>query len=99
MSKKITIDAGPLVDRLNIKAESPYQQASLENLLNTGFPTAKVEAWKYTRIDALLESDFKIVDNFGQSFRWLKIKDVKEEDMTFPIDKFVIRKLKQTIDV
>ena len=43
--------------------------------------------------------DFKIVDNFGQSFRWLKIKDVKEEDMTFPIDKFVIRKLKQTIDV
>ena len=61
MSKKITIDAGPLVDRLNIKAESPYQQTSLENLLKTGFPTTKVEEWKYTRVDTLLESEFKIV--------------------------------------
>jgi len=42
--------------------------------------------------------DFKIIDNWGQSFRWVKIKDIKENDITFPIDKFVIRKLKQTFD-
>lgn len=42
--------------------------------------------------------DFEIVDNFGQSFRWIKIKDLKEDDITFPIDKFVVRKLKQTFD-
>lgn len=40
--------------------------------------------------------DFEIVNNLGQSFRWVKIKDLKEDDITFPIDKFVIRKLKQT---
>lgn len=42
--------------------------------------------------------DFKIVDNFGQSFRWVKIKDLKDNDITFPIDKFVVQKLKQTFD-
>ena len=42
--------------------------------------------------------DFEIVDKFGQSFRWVKIKDLKEDDITFPIDKFVVRKLKKTFD-
>lgn len=42
--------------------------------------------------------DFNIVDNIGQSFRWVKIKDLKEDNITFPIDKFVVRKLKQTFD-
>jgi len=42
--------------------------------------------------------DFEIVDNLGQSFRWVKIKELKEHDITFPIDKFVVRKLKQTFD-
>jgi ADP-ribose pyrophosphatase YjhB (NUDIX family) len=42
--------------------------------------------------------DFEIVDNLGQSFRWVKIKELKEDDITFPIDKFVVRKLKQTFD-
>lgn len=42
--------------------------------------------------------DFEIEDNFGQSFRWAKIKELKEDDITFPIDKFVIRKLKETFD-
>lgn len=40
--------------------------------------------------------NFEIVDNFGQSFRWVKIKDLKVDDITFPIDKFVVSKLKQT---
>lgn len=42
--------------------------------------------------------NFEIVDNFGQSFRWVKIKDLKVGDITFPIDKFVLSKLKQTFD-
>lgn len=42
--------------------------------------------------------DFEIMNNLGQSFRWVKIKDLKEGDITFPIDKFVVRKLKQTFD-
>lgn len=42
--------------------------------------------------------DFKIVEGLGQSFRWVKIKDIKEDDITFPIDKFVVRKLKQTFN-
>ncbi|MCY1719749.1 NUDIX domain-containing protein [Prolixibacteraceae bacterium Z1-6] len=42
--------------------------------------------------------DFELVDGFGQSFRWVKIKDLKEDDLTLPIDKFVVNKLKQTFD-
>jgi ADP-ribose pyrophosphatase YjhB (NUDIX family) len=42
--------------------------------------------------------DFEIVNNWGQSFRWLKIKDIKENDFTFPIDKFVVNKLKRTLN-
>ena len=32
----------------------------------------------------------------NQSFRWKKIKDLEESEITFPIDKFVVRKLKKT---
>ena len=42
--------------------------------------------------------DFEIMGELQQSFRWVKIKDLKEDDITFPIDKFVIRKLKETFD-
>jgi ADP-ribose pyrophosphatase YjhB (NUDIX family) len=42
--------------------------------------------------------DFDITNNLKQSFRWVKIKDLKEDDITFPIDKFVVRKLKQTFN-
>lgn len=42
--------------------------------------------------------DFVVKNNFGQSFRWIKIKNLEEADVTFPIDKFVVRKLKQTFD-
>ena len=43
--------------------------------------------------------DFKIGGEQTQSFRWEKINTLKEDDFTFPIDKFVVRKLKQTFDV
>ncbi len=42
--------------------------------------------------------DFEIKNNHGQSFRWVKIKKLKEDDITFPIDKFVARLLTQTFD-
>lgn len=38
--------------------------------------------------------DFEIGSNITQSFRWVKINELKEDDITFPIDKFVVRKLK-----
>jgi len=31
----------------------------------------------------------------AQSFRWMRIRDLKEEDVTFPIDKMVIRNLQK----
>ncbi len=43
--------------------------------------------------------DFKIGGPKTQSFRWEKINTLKEDDITFPIDKFVLKKLKQTVDV
>ena len=39
--------------------------------------------------------DFEIGGPVTQSFRWVKINELKEEDITFPIDKFVVVKLKQ----
>ncbi len=42
--------------------------------------------------------DFEIKNNKGQSFRWVKIKELEEDEITFPIDKFVSRKLKETFD-
>lgn len=29
----------------------------------------------------------------SQSFRWIKLKELKEEDFTFPIDKYIVVKL------
>ncbi len=42
--------------------------------------------------------DFEIGGAQTQSFHWVKIKTLKEADITFPIDKFVVGKLKQTIN-
>jgi ADP-ribose pyrophosphatase YjhB (NUDIX family) len=37
--------------------------------------------------------DFSEMRNGNQSFRWLKIKSLNEDEFTFPIDKFVVSKL------
>lgn len=39
--------------------------------------------------------DFDISKNEFQSFRWAKIETLSEDDLSFPIDRFVLRKLKQ----
>jgi len=38
--------------------------------------------------------DFKETVERSQCFRWIKINEIKEEDISFPIDKFVVNKLK-----
>jgi Fe-S cluster assembly protein SufD len=60
VSKSITIDAAPLVERLGVDAANEFQQECLNRLLSSGFPTTKIEEWKYTRIDGLLETPFSI---------------------------------------
>ncbi len=40
--------------------------------------------------------DFEKMENGSQSFRWVKLKNLKTEDMSFPIDKFVAMKLATT---
>lgn len=42
--------------------------------------------------------DFEKMENGSQSFRWIKIKNLNIDEFTFPIDKFVVRKLKNYID-
>jgi hypothetical protein len=39
--------------------------------------------------------DFQENNNGNQSFRWIKINNLNEAEITFPIDKFVAGKLKQ----
>ncbi len=38
--------------------------------------------------------DFEVSQNEFQSFRWAKIETLSEDDLSFPIDRFVLRKLK-----
>ena len=38
--------------------------------------------------------NFKKVEEGSQSFRWVKINEINEDDISFPIDKFVVEKLK-----
>lgn len=38
--------------------------------------------------------DFEKMENGNQSFRWIKINSINEDEFTFPIDRFVILKLK-----
>ncbi|MEI7491990.1 MAG: NUDIX domain-containing protein [Bacteroidota bacterium] len=40
-----------------------------------------------------IKNDIPAVDG-AQSFRWLKISELKEEDFTFPIDRFLVSKIK-----
>ena len=38
--------------------------------------------------------NFEKMENGNQSFRWVKINDLKEDEFSFPIDKLVCSKLK-----
>lgn len=38
--------------------------------------------------------DFEKTENGSQSFRWVKLNDLKTDDLSFPIDKFAANKLR-----
>ncbi len=42
--------------------------------------------------------DFMGMINGSQSFRMVKIEELRDEDLTFPIDRFVLRRLKADIN-
>jgi len=44
----------------------------------------------------VVKNDFPAVDG-AQSFRWLRISELKEDDFTFPIDKFIVGKIKKEL--
>lgn len=52
------------VESLEIPQNSPQKQA-YENLLQLDFPTTKSEYWKYTRINKIANSKFKIKSEVG----------------------------------
>ena len=41
--------------------------------------------------------DFEEMKNGSQSFRWMKLKNLKTDDLSFPIDKFAVQQLLTTI--
>ncbi len=43
--------------------------------------------------------DFREMKNGKQSFRWTKLSQLTEDDVTFPIDKIVLRKLISSFSV
>lgn len=48
---------------------------ALENFEKLGFPTKKLEAWKYTSLDSILKNDFSIFPDRGRS---VELADVKK---------------------
>jgi len=40
-----------------------------------------------------IKNDIPAIDG-AQSFRWLKISGLRQDDFTFPIDKFIVEKIK-----
>lgn len=49
--------------------------------------------WPYTFKTTEKKFDIPAVDG-AQSFRWLKINELKEENFTFPVDRFLVTKIK-----
>jgi 8-oxo-dGTP diphosphatase len=43
------------------------------------------------------KNDFWEIVEGAQNFRWIRLTDLTEEEMTLPVDKVVIRMLKETI--
>lgn len=48
---------------------------AIKNFENKGFPTKKVEAWKYTSLNAILKNDFSV---FPKKDNAIEFKDVKK---------------------
>lgn len=74
MSKSITMDAAALVERLGVEVKTGIQKESLSRLLSSGFPTTKIEEWKYTRIDSFIEAPFILEDSSSADVKIPKIE-------------------------
>ncbi|MEI7500182.1 MAG: NUDIX domain-containing protein [Bacteroidota bacterium] len=59
-------------------------------LLNIYYMVKAEKPYRFRTTEKIL--DIPRVDG-AQSFRWVKINELKEEDFTFPIDKFIVEKL------
>ncbi len=46
----------------------------------------------------ILRHDIPAIDG-AQSFRWVRIEELEEDDFTFPIDKFIVGKLKNDLNI
>ena len=43
--------------------------------------------------------DFEGENNGSQSFRWISVKELKEEELTFPVDRHVLTILKKELEI
>lgn len=63
-------------------------------LFNVYYTLQIVEPYNFSITEK--KFDIPAVDG-AQSFRWMKISELKEEDFTFPIDKFIVQKIKSEL--
>jgi 8-oxo-dGTP diphosphatase len=62
-------------------------------LINVYFLVQSEKPYSFHTTDK--KFDFPEIIDGAQSFRWLAINELTEEEFTFPIDKFIVKKLKQ----
>jgi len=71
-----------------------YQPATLlpsdMQLINVYYRVSIDKPYRFTTTE--IKNDIPAVDG-AQSFRWLEIAELKPEDFTFPIDKFIIPRI------
>lgn len=65
---------------------------STMQLFNIYYLVSAKKPYKFTVTDML--NDIPPVDG-AQSFRWVQVGELTPEDFTFPIDKYIIQKLKE----
>jgi len=63
-------------------------------LFNVYYTVQIKQPYKFTVTEK--KFDIPAIDG-AQSFRWMKIPELKDEDFTFPIDKFIVRKIKSEL--
>jgi 8-oxo-dGTP diphosphatase len=63
-------------------------------LFNVYYRVHIEKPWRFKT--TLLKNDIPPADG-AQNFRWLKITELKEEDFTFPVDKYIVHKIKTAL--
>ena len=72
-----------------------YQPANLlpsdMQLFNVYYRMSIAKPYRFKTAE--IKNDIPAIDG-AQSFRWLKIAGLKQDDFTFPVDKFIVEKIK-----